>query len=150
MIDRTQTTEEIEIEKAELLEGEGQLRQFPALQMKEELAPAREGPAPTDLEIMRHLVRMIRQFLLGKTIEEIEAEMAKTRVETAERTNVVVHQAAIDRLRQMADDLDPAASYPLELPPLANFHPRAATANQALAMQRLSATLTSGPKIKFQ
>ena len=71
------------------------------------VAPAFAGPTATEQEMIRHLVRMIRLFLLGKNVDEIEAEMSETRVETAERSNVSIHANAVNRLRDIANDLDP-------------------------------------------
>ena len=70
------------------------------------VAPAFAGPTATEQEMIRHLVRMIRLFLLGQTVDEIEAEMPETRVETSERTNANVHADAVNRLREIANDLD--------------------------------------------
>ena len=96
------------------------------------VAPAFAGPTATEQEMIRHLVRMIRLFLLGKTVDEIEAEMPETRVETAEGTNVHIHAAAVSRLREIADDLDPDKS----------LSPSKSSANDNIskAMQRISAT----------
>ena len=96
------------------------------------LAPIGNGPTASDQEMIRHLVRMIRLFLLGKTVDEIEAEMPETRVETAEGTNVHIHADAVNRLREIADDLDPDKSP----------SPSKSSANDNIskAMQRISAT----------
>ena len=96
------------------------------------LAPIGNGSTASDQEMIRHLVRMIRLFLLGKTVDEIEAEMPETRVETAEGTNVNIHAAAVNRLREIADDLDPDK----------DLSPSKSSANDNIskAMQRISAT----------
>ena len=96
------------------------------------LAPIGNGSTASDQEMIRHLVRMIRLFLLGKTVDEIEAEMPETRVETAEGTNVNIHAAAVNRLREIADDLDPDKSP----------SPSKSSANDNIskAMKRISAT----------
>ena len=96
------------------------------------LAPIVNGSTPSEQEMIRHLVRMIRLFLLGKTVDEIEAEMPETRVETAEGTNVNIHAAAVNRLREIADDLDPDK----------DLSPSKSSANDNIskAMQRISAT----------
>ena len=96
------------------------------------LAPIVSGSTPSEQEMIRHLVRMIRLFLLGKTVDEIEAEMPETKVETAEGTNVNVHADAVNRLREIADDLDPDKA----LSPSKNT----ANDNISKAMQRISAT----------
>ena len=105
------------------------------------LAPIGNGSTASDQEMIRHLVRMIRLFLLGKTVDEIEAEMPETRVETAEGTNVHIHADAVNRLREIADDLDPDKSP----------SPSKSSANDNIskAMQRISAT-SGATQAKFK
>ena len=105
------------------------------------LAPIVNGSTPSEQEIIRHLVRMIRLFLLGKTVDEIEAEMPETRVETAEGTNVNIHADAVNRLREIADDLDPDKA----------LSPSKSKTNDNIskAMQRISAT-SGATQAKFK
>ena len=96
------------------------------------LAPIVKGSTPSDQKMIRHLVRMIQLFLLGKTSDEIESGMPENRLETAERTNVDIHAAAVSRLREIADELDIDK----------DISPSKSTANDNIskAMQRISAT----------
>ena len=105
------------------------------------LTPIGNGSTASEQEMIRHLVRMIRLFLLGKTVDEIEAEMPETRVETAEGTNVHIHAAAVNRLREIADDLDPDKA----------LSPSKSKTNDNIskAMQRISAT-SGATQAKFK
>ena len=105
------------------------------------LAPIVNGSTPSEQEMIRHLVRMIRLFLLGQTVDEIEAEMPETRVETSERTNANVHADAVNRLREIANDLDPDKDL--------SSTKTTARDNISEAMKRISATgLASKAKLK--
>ena len=99
------------------------------------LAPIAKGSTPSDQKMIRHLVRMIQLFLLGKTIDEIESGMPENRLETAERTNVDIHAAAVSRLREIADELDIDK----------DISPSKSTANDNIskAMQRISAAIVA-------
>ena len=71
----------------------------------------------SDLEIARAVSKMIFQFLFGKTLAEIEAEMLETTPAGQEHHAKEVHLQAVDRLREMGlhlhkmglDHVDPAA-----------------------------------------
>lgn len=113
MIERAQTQDEIEAEEAEQLEieereaAERRRRADPwalqPLKKLEQLSP----PKVSDDEMCRHLARLIRQFLFGKTLAEIEADMAENGVERAEKPNASVHAAALKKLESIADEMDP-------------------------------------------
>ena len=105
------------------------------------LAPIVNGSTPSEQEMIRHLVRMIRLFLLGKTVDEIEAEMPQTRVETAEGTNVNIHADAVNRLREIANDLDPDKAL--------SSTKSTSNDNISKATQRISATSLAS-KAKFK
>ena len=105
------------------------------------LAPIVNGSTPSEQEMIRHFVRMIRLFLLGQTVDEIDAEMPETRVKTVEGTNVHIHADAINRLREITNDLDPDKDF--------SSTKTTARENISEAMKRISATgLASKAKLK--
>lgn len=105
MITRVQTQAEI---NEEINDQEGQeqrdLNQLPTFEHQTS-APA--GGPVTDIEMARHLAKMIRQFLLGYTLEEVEAMAKENVVEGAENRNLDIHYAAEEKLRELADKFDP-------------------------------------------
>ena len=67
----------------------------------------------SDIEIARAVSKMIFQFLFGKTLAEIEAEMLETTPAGQEHHAKMVHDQAVDRLRKIgmqlhSTTLDPA------------------------------------------
>lgn len=125
-----------ELEEKEQIENQKLLRSLqPVASLKGPVrAPVQQGPA-TDLEMCKHLAKMIRQFLVGYTTDELEEYRGESLVESAERPNAKVHEAALGRLAQIAAELDP--------PVLAS-----AASNQRLSF--LAKSLSSGPKLKFR
>lgn len=61
----------------------------------------------SDIEMCRHLAKLIRQLLFAYILAEIEAMDGDNSVEVAEGDNVAVHNAAIEKLKSIADEMNP-------------------------------------------
>ena len=68
----------------------------------------------TDIEIARYVSKLIFQFLFGKTLAEIEAEMLETTPAGQEHHAKQVHEQAIDRLRSIGLHMNRTGLDPVE------------------------------------
>ena len=59
------------------------------------------GTTQSDIEIARYVSKMIFQFLFGKSLAEIEAEMLETTPVSQEHHAKQVHDQALERLRSI-------------------------------------------------
>lgn len=105
MITRAQTQAEID-EEIRDQEGQEQRDLNPLPVFEHQAAPSSGGPV-SDVEMCRYAAKMIRQFLLGYTLAEIEAMASQNPVEGAENRNLAVHHASEEKLRELADKFDP-------------------------------------------
>ena len=131
MIEGTETREEIDEQELEAAR-EAQLRLHPLPKFEHEAGPVSSGSVG-EVEICRAAAKMIRQFLLGYTLAEIEAMYPQNSVEVAEDGNMDVHNGAVKRLESIAAELDPPVKNPLR--PLAPKTPSLSFLMPALRWQ---------------
>ena len=105
MITRAQTQAEIDEQEFDAAQA-SQRELNPLPTFEEPIRTAPSGPV-SDVEMARHLAKMIRQLLFGYNLAELEAMAVKNSVEGAEGHNVDVHNATVAKLKQLADKFDP-------------------------------------------